>query len=87
MKCCPACGHNLVDDPTPGLTPKQLETLRFLVTYKDERGFYPTVDEIKVAAGLASKSGVIRLLRGLEARGAIRRMPTKARAIEVLYAG
>lgn len=49
-----------------------------------ERGVAPSYDELMAELGLNSKSGIHRLVTGLEARGAIRRVPGKARAIEIL---
>jgi repressor LexA len=48
------------------------------------RGVSPSFDEMKVALGLRSKSGIHRLITGLEERGFIRRLPHRARALEIL---
>lgn len=56
------------------LTPKQLELMRYLRAYIDARGCGPSMDEMRISLGLASKAGVVRLLKGLEERGLIRRM-------------
>lgn len=69
---------------TIGLTPRQLEVLRFLCAYHDQRGVMPTVNEIGAGIGVHSKSSVINNLHGLEIRGYIRRLPRKNRAIEIL---
>ena len=66
-----------------GLTRRQQDALNFLIDYHDENGIYPSCDEIKDGLELASKSGVHRLLTALEERGYIRRLPYRARAIEV----
>ncbi len=67
------------------LTERQAECLAFLKRRLAETGgVCPSYDEITAALGLASKSGVHRLLSGLELRGRIRRLPHKVRAIEVL---
>jgi SOS-response transcriptional repressor LexA len=52
-----------------------------------ESGSAPSYDEIGKAIGLASKSGVHRLVTGLEDRGMIRRIPGRARAIEIVDGG
>ena len=66
------------------LTCKQHELLRFLHDYLEERGISPSFDEMKQALGLKSKSGIHRLILALEERRFIRRLPNRARAIEVL---
>ena len=66
------------------LTKKQ-KTLLLLIDKKiKETGITPSYDEMKDSLGLASKSGIHRLITALEDRGFIRRLPNKARAIEVL---
>jgi SOS-response transcriptional repressor LexA len=58
--------------------------LRFIVEYQDANGgISPTYDEIAAALGLASKSGVHRLLVHAERIGMLRRLPGHSRAIEV----
>lgn len=54
---------------TGGLTPAQAKLLAFLTAYADEHDFSPSVEEMRAGCGLASASGVIRLLDGLEERG------------------
>ncbi len=66
------------------LTRKQHEILILLHTHLEERGVSPSFDEMKDALGLKSKSGIHRLILALEERGFIRRLPNRARAIEVL---
>lgn len=67
------------------LTAKQKELLTFIDEYiKKHGGVAPTYDEMAEACGLASKSGVLRMIRALEERGYIRRIEHRARAIEVL---
>ena len=66
------------------LTAKQLELLRFIGERLDRDGVPPSFDEMKDALGLASKSGIHRLITALEERGYIRRLPNRARALEVL---
>jgi repressor LexA len=67
------------------LTARQRDCLRFIETFQAENdGASPTFDEIRGALGLAGKSGVFRLLDGLEERGFIRRLPNRVRAIELI---
>lgn len=66
------------------LTRKQRELLKFIQAKLAETGISPSFDEMKEALGLRSKSGVHRLITGLEERGFIRRLPHRARALEVV---
>ena len=66
------------------LTRKQYELLAYLDKELRKKGVSPSFDEMKDALGLKSKSGIHRLITGLEERGFIRRLPHRARAIEVL---
>lgn len=66
-----------------GLTRKQAELLRFIKARIEATGVPPSFEEMKDAVNLRSKSGVARLIVGLEERGAIRRLPHKARTIEI----
>ena len=66
------------------LTRKQHELLMFIHERMKESGIPPSFDEMKDALGLKSKSGIHRLITGLEERGFIRRLPHRARALEVL---
>lgn len=66
------------------LTRKQSELLRFIQERLAENGVPPSFDEMKDALDLKSKSGIHRLILALEERGFIRRLPNRARAIEVL---
>lgn len=63
------------------LTAQQTSALRFIENYLDEHGNGPSFDDIAHGLGLASKSGAARLVEALEERGAIRRLPHKARSI------
>jgi repressor LexA len=65
------------------LTRKQRELLQFIQERLGDTGISPSFDEMKDALGLKSKSGVHRLITGLEERGFIRRLPHRARALEV----
>lgn len=66
------------------LTRKQSELLRFINERLKETGVPPSFDEMKEALDLRSKSGIHRLIIALEERGFIRRLPNRARALEVL---
>jgi repressor LexA len=66
------------------LTRKQHELLLFIHERLKEAGIPPSFDEMKEALDLASKSGIHRLITALEERGFIRRLPNRARALEVL---
>ncbi len=66
------------------LTRKQHELLTFIDEHLTSHGVSPSYDEMKEALNLKSKSGIHRLITGLEERGFIRRLPHKARALEVI---
>ena len=66
------------------LTEKQSELLRFIHARLEKTGVPPSFDEMKDALDLKSKSGIHRLIMALEERGFIRRLPNRARALEVL---
>jgi repressor LexA len=66
------------------LTKKQHELLSYIDKQLKSKGVPPSYDEMKDALGLASKSGIHRLILALQERGFIRRLPHKARALEVL---
>ncbi len=66
------------------LTRKQYELLMFIQQRLTEAGIPPSFDEMKDALDLKSKSGIHRLITALEERGFIRRLPNRARALEVI---
>jgi repressor LexA len=66
------------------LTRKQYELLMFINRRLVQDGVSPSFEEMKDALGLKSKSGIHRLISGLEERGFIRRLPHRARALEVM---
>ena len=66
------------------LTAKQHELLLFINERLNQSGVSPSFDEMREALDLKSKSGVHRLISALEERGFIRRLPNRARALEVL---
>ena len=63
------------------LTRKQNELLLFINKRLNEGGVSPSFDEMKEALRLKSKSGIHRLITGLEERGFLRRLPHRARAV------
>src|SRR5262249_11829391 len=77
-------GRKPPEEPYPMLTRKQFELLRFIHERLKEAGVPPSFDEMKDALDLRSKSGIHRLITALEERGFIRRLPNRARAIEVI---
>ena len=66
------------------LTRKQHELITFIQNRLEESGISPSFEEMKEALELKSKSGVHRLISALEERGFIRRLPNRARALEVI---
>ncbi|MDD3289061.1 MAG: transcriptional repressor LexA [Alphaproteobacteria bacterium] len=66
------------------LTSKQKELLLLIRDRLASDGVPPSFDEMKLALGLKSKSGIHRLITGLEERGFIKRLPHRARALEIL---
>lgn len=70
--------------PRSMLTRKQLDLLSFIQQRLQECGVPPSFDEMKDALDLKSKSGIHRLITALEERGFLRRLPNRARAIEVI---
>ena len=66
------------------LTRKQHELISFIQSRLEDTGVSPSFEEMKDALDLKSKSGVHRLISALEERGFIRRLPNRARALEVL---
>lgn len=66
------------------LTKKQYQLLVFIEKYIRETGTSPSYDEMKEALSLRSKSGIHRLITGLEERGFIRRLAHRARAVEIV---
>ena len=66
------------------LTAKQHELIQFIQKRLEETGISPSFEEMKDALDLKSKSGVHRLISALEERGFIRRLPNRARALEVI---
>lgn len=66
------------------LTAKQHELLLYIQRKLEETGISPSFEEMKEALDLKSKSGVHRLISALEERGFLRRLPNRARALEVL---
>ncbi len=66
------------------LTQKQYQLLLFINKTLKETGCCPSFDEMRQAVGLKSKSGIHALITALEDRGFLRKLPHKARALEVV---
>lgn len=66
------------------MTAGQAKLLAFIRRYQNEKGITPSYDEMREAMGLVSKSGIHRLIVGLEMRGRITRLEGRARAIEIV---
>ena len=66
------------------LTRKQMDLLQFIHNRMQKDGIPPSFDEMKEALNLRSKSGIHRLITALEERGFIRRLPHRARALEII---
>lgn len=66
------------------LTQKQYQLLMFINKVIKETGCSPSFEEMKAAVGLKSKSGIHALIEALEEREFIRKLPHKARALEVI---
>lgn len=65
------------------MTPRQKEAYDFIRSFIDEKGYGPSYEEIQEAIGLASKSGVHRIVHSLRDRGLIHVRPNLARCIEL----
>lgn len=65
------------------LTQRQHQLLLYIHGYLRDHGVPPSFEEMRAALGLKSKSGIHRLITGLQERGYIRRLPYRARALEV----
>lgn len=66
------------------LTRKQLNLYNKIKEYKTRNGVSPSYDEMADMVGLASKSGINRMINSMEQRGAIQRLPGQARALKLL---
>ncbi|MCH9853858.1 MAG: transcriptional repressor LexA [Alphaproteobacteria bacterium] len=66
------------------LTERQHKLLNYLREYQNEKGYSPSFEEMRLALGLKSKSGIHNLLSALQERGFIRKLNNRARAIDVL---
>jgi SOS-response transcriptional repressor LexA len=68
-----------------GLTPRQRECLDAIEAHLAQTRTMPSVEELRVTLRSGSKAGILRLLRQLEERGRIERLPNRARAIRLLH--
>jgi repressor LexA len=78
------CWYSAIYRERMMLTLKQKELLMFIHQRMQSQGVPPSFDEMKDALDLKSKSGIHRLITALEERGFIRRLPHRARALEVI---
>lgn len=70
------------------MTPKMNQLLKYIAMYtRNNDGISPNYDEMKAALGLASKSGINRMLVEMESRGLLSRIPCKARSIYLTEKG
>jgi repressor LexA len=67
-----------------GITKTQLDLLDYIESHIGMWGFAPTIVEMKYAMDVKSTSNIHRMVRALEERGRIRRLPNRARAIEII---
>lgn len=82
---CPNCGHIWERaKPKHGLTAQQASCLEVIRIYLEAEGISPSYDDINEVLELKSKSGVHRLVLGLEARGHINRVPGRSRSISLV---
>lgn len=68
-----------------GLTPRQRECLDAIEAHHAQTRTMPSVEELRVVLRSGSTAGILRLLRQLEERGRIERLPNRARAIRLLH--
>lgn len=66
------------------LTERQAELLAFIKSYRDVHGVTPTISEMRDGLKMSARSGIHRLVCGLEERGHIRRIPNRARCITIV---
>ncbi|HLY04404.1 MAG TPA: hypothetical protein VKR31_01540 [Rhizomicrobium sp.] len=76
---------DLASPPQTGLTAPQRACLDAIEAYLARTRTMPSVEDIRLALGMSSKAGALRLLRQLEERGRIARVPHRARAMRLLY--
>ena len=81
---CPDTLRGETDDMADALNPRQRQIIEFLRAHTRTHAYPPTVREIGLAVGLSSSSTVQNHLNSLEAKGYIRRDPTKSRTVEVV---
>jgi SOS-response transcriptional repressor LexA len=70
-----------------GMTEREAQTYRFIRAFQTSRGFSPSFEEIKEAVGYRSRSRIFYVLKRLEERGLIRRVPAKTRSITLTKEG
>ena len=67
-----------------GLTAKQVKVFSFIKNFIAKKNYPPSYDEIKEAAGLKSRNSVNVYVKNLEERGWIKKLPGKARSIQII---
>ena len=67
-----------------GLTEKQLKLFKFIKSYISKKNISPSYDEMKVAIGAKSKCGIYARIKQLEERGWTKKLPGKARSIQII---
>ena len=67
-----------------GLTARQLKLFKFIKSYIVKKNVSPSYDEMKVAVGLKSKNSINKRVNQLEDRKWIKRLPGKARSIQII---
>lgn len=67
-----------------GITARQADALHFIRAFHAQNGKYPSFSEIADGIGVKSRSTVTQLLKGLQERGRIRRLPRRVRAIKII---
>jgi repressor LexA len=86
MTCCPTCGQAVETQQRQiaGITERQRDLLIFIREYEAKNGFSPSFTEMASGIGIIAKSGVARLVDGLEERGVIRRLKDKNRSVSIV---
>ncbi|WP_430256514.1 LexA family protein [Neorhizobium sp. DAR64872/K0K18] len=86
MTCCPTCGQAVQAEQrqASGITERQRDLIAFIRDFKAKHGFSPSFVEMAGGIGISSKSGVARLVSGLEERGVIRRLKDKNRSVSIV---
>lgn len=87
MILCPHCGERIDFVAPAGLTPAQADVLAVIRRLLSEKGYSPSYREIAEGVGLKSIGHLTQIIDGLEERGYIRRIPDRARSIQIISGG